>query len=253
MILMRKVLIKAGFVFFVVFCTQLAVPHVYAEDTCVECHKDPIFMIKNKKIFDYFKYWKDSVHDIAKVKCTDCHGGKSNKTDKDAAHKDNFLTFKADDKKSLGEIPIVCGRCHSEILKNFLSSKHYRAINKRETSNCVTCHGSMNTGVYEAHNVAEACRVCHNEKEKNTPEVSEQAEKILTYINYIRSYYKWLTINYADENPELVKELEVKYRDIEYSWHQFNFEKVDEKTMALLNKVKTIVNKELAEKKKQKK
>lgn len=226
-------------------------PGISAEDSCVECHKDIKFLVQNKKLYDYYKLWEDSVHDLADVQCTDCHGGNPDKDDKDAAHKNKFLTFKNNDKAAFKQIPLVCGRCHKDVLKNFISSKHYKELRAKGTGpNCVTCHGSMNTGVYEAHNIAAGCAACHNEESKTTPEVGTQAKSILKHVNFIRSYKKFVTIYYSETEPELIKEINSQYTDIAYSWHTFDFEKIDEKSMALLNILKAKVNKKLAERKK---
>ena len=232
----------------------LAIPSAYAQVMCEDCHKDMKFLIQNRKLFDYYKFWKDSVHDLAGVKCINCHGGDPTKTDKEAAHKGHFSPLYGGDKESLKLIVHRCGKCHKEILKNFISSKHYKVlIEKEKGPNCVTCHGSMNTGVYEAHNVAEGCKFCHNKETKNTPEVSQEAEKLLNYVNFIRSYRMWISTNYADEKSNMVKEINEQYKDIIFSWHQFNFEQNNEKTMNLLNKLKAIANKSRAEKAKKSK
>lgn len=228
-----------------------SLPALSSEDTCLDCHKDIKFLVQNKKLYDYYKLWEDSVHDLADVKCTDCHGGNPEKEDKDAAHKEKFLTFKNGDKTAFKHIPLVCGKCHKEVLKNFIASKHYKELRSKGSGpNCVTCHGSMNTGIYEAHNIATGCEACHNEETKTNPEVGAQAKTILKHINFIRSYKKFVTIYYSETEPDLIKKIDSQYMDIAYSWHTFNFEKIDEKSMELLNILKAKVNKKLAERKK---
>jgi hypothetical protein len=239
------------FLFALVFLLGTSSPGISAEDTCLDCHKDIKFLVQNKKLYDYYKLWEDSTHDLSDVTCTDCHGGSSDKMDKDAAHKGKFLTFKNGDKTAFKQIPLVCGRCHKDVLKNFISSKHYKELRGKGTGpNCVTCHGSMNTGVYEAHNIAKGCEACHNEESKNSPEVGAQAKTILKHINFTRSYKKFVTIYYSEKEPELIKKINSQYTDIVYSWHTFDFKMIDEKSMELLNVLKAKVNKKLAERKK---
>jgi hypothetical protein len=228
----------------------LSASSLFAKDNCVECHKDVKFRIQNKKLFDYYSYWQDSTHDVGGVKCTECHGGDPAKSDKDAAHKKNFLAFKVGEKESFKKIPLICGRCHKEVLKHFLSSKHYKALREKGTGpHCVTCHGSMNVGIYKASVIGETCVVCHNEEVKNTPEVAKIAEEILHNINISRAYRNWVTLYFSEKRPEQVKEINTQYDDIVISWHTFNFERINEKSQKLLGDLKAIVKKEVAEKK----
>ena len=229
-------------------------PPAYAADTCVDCHKDVKFRVLNKKLFDYYNNWNDSVHDLADVKCINCHGGNPTVADKDASHKDHFSSFKADGKDSYKVVPDKCGKCHKEVLKNFIESKHYKALIEKKTGpNCVTCHGSMSTEIYNISNIAKGCALCHNEETKNIPEAGSKAENFLQSINISRAYKKWATIYYSGSQPKLVEDINAQYKDIVFSWHSFNFERIDEKSMKLLNELKALVNKKLAEKRKQKK
>lgn len=96
--------------------------------------------------------------------------------------------------------------------------------------------------------MAKACEVCHNVETKNTPEIGKKAEDILTRINFIHAYRKWILLYYSEKKPKIVNEINTLYKDIVYSWHKFNFDKIDEKTKEILLKLKAIYHKELAEK-----
>jgi hypothetical protein len=250
----RKKSINMRLIFLAAFFIGLIVPNVYAKDYCDNCHKDVKFRVQNKSLYDYYNYWRDSVHETARIICTDCHGGDETKADKDVAHKTkNFSSLTAMGEAAYKKIPEVCGKCHKEVLKNFLKSEHYKLLmQEKKSPNCVTCHGSMNTEIYEAHNIAKGCSSCHNKENKQTPEVGEKAENLLTYINFIRAYRKWIAINYSDEQPKMVKETNKQYKNIVFSWHQFDFTQMDEKTMKLLIDLRAIVNKGMAEKRKKK-
>jgi hypothetical protein len=251
----RKNSFKAALILIAALFLGLTAVNVYAKDYCVSCHKDPKFRVQNKVLFDYYNYWEESVHDNSGIICIDCHGGDETKSDKDASHKTkDFSSLTAKDKKSHKKIPVVCGKCHKAVFKNFKASKHYTGLIKDKNSpNCVTCHGSMNTEVYEANNIARGCESCHNEETKQTPEVGKQAEDLLTKINFIRAYKKWVTINYKGKQPETVKNITEQYEDMVYSWHQFDFTQMDEKTQSLLINLRSLVNKGLAEKRKKRK
>ena len=239
-------------IFLAAFIICLTAPDIHSKDYCDNCHKDDKFRVQNKVLFDYYNYWSDSVHESAGIICIDSHGGDETKTDKDAAHKSkSFSSLHAVDDAHYKKIPEVCGKCHKEVLENYVKSKHYKLLMQEKNSpNCVTCHGSMNTEVYEAHNIAKGCSSCHNEKTKETPEVGENAENLLTHINFIRSYKKWIDTNYFDEQPEMVEDINKQYKDIVFSWHQFDFKKLDEKTMKLALDLRAIFKKGMAEKRK---
>jgi pterin-4a-carbinolamine dehydratase len=132
--------------------------------------------------------------------------------------------------------------------KTFWPSKSGKK-NLSKKSHCVTCHGSMNVGIYKASVIGETCVVCHNEEVKNTPEVAKIAEEILHNINISRAYRNWVTLYFSEKRPEQVKEINTQYDDIVISWHTFNFERINEKSQKLLGDLKAIVKKEVAEKK----
>ena len=250
----KKSLYGIKFIFLTVVVIGLATSNIYAKDSCITCHKDSNFRVQNKILFDYYSRWKDSIHDLAGVTCADCHGGDQNKTDKDASHKG--MSSPITSKDFYKEIPQSCGstKCHPNVLKNFTESKHYKAlVEKGKGPHCATCHGSVNSEVYYASIIAKTCEVCHNKDTEIYPEATELAEKILQRFNVSHGYKKWILIFYSDRDPAKVKEINTVYGEIANSWHKFDFSQIDEESKELLNKLKSIVNKGLAEKKKMKK
>ena len=241
---------KMRLLFIALLITGIAASNIYAEDQCVSCHKDAKFRIQNKILSDYYNYWEESVHESAGTICIDCHGGDEIAPDKDAAHNTkDFSSLAAGDRTTPKKIALVCGKCHKAIYKNFKTSKHYIALQKdMKGPNCVTCHGSMNTETYNANNIAKGCASCHNKGAKDLPEVSSQAENLLTRISIIRAYRKWVTINYKNDPTGTVKDINTRYRDMVLSWHQFDLTLMDEKTQTLLLDLRSLVNKGLAEK-----
>jgi ribosomal protein L37AE/L43A len=247
----KKNLYRIVFIFLAAFFVMSAVPYTYAKDTGVDCHKDDKFRVKNRSLLEYYSDWKDSVHDLAGVKCTDCHGGNPNERDKKAAHKDHFSSLTAIEKASFKLIPQRCGKCHEEVLKYFAESKHYKALLEKETGpHCSTCHGSMNAQVYYTSLVTWTCKECHNEYTKNRPEVVGEADKILHRINVSRAFMRWVSDYYSDKEPEKVKEINAQYKDLANSWHKFDFAQLDKKSHALLHRLKSLVNRRLSEKRK---
>ena len=52
------------------------------KDSCVDCHRNPDFLVQNKKLYDYFRDWQLSIHRQHDVSCSDCHGGHPEIADK---------------------------------------------------------------------------------------------------------------------------------------------------------------------------
>jgi hypothetical protein len=241
----------ARLIFLTVSLIFLSVTFVYAIDTCTDCHKNEKYRIQNRVLFEYYNNWKDSLHEIAEVRCSDCHGGDATKSDKDSSHKNHFSSLSSLDKGSFKLIPLKCGKCHEGVLDNFIRSKHYKALLDKETGPvCSTCHGSMNVEVYYTSIVARVCIICHNEYTRNRPEIVGESDKILHRINVTRAFKNWVSIYYSKKEPAKVREVTALYKDIADSWHQFDFKELDEKSLALLNKLKSLVNRGLEEKRK---
>ena len=250
-----RISFKTSLLFIAALVLGSAASEVLATDHCVSCHKDTKFQVQNKILFDYYKYWEESTHDSAGVICIDCHGGNEATTEKNEAHKPaDFSSLTAEDITSHKKIAVVCGNCHKAIYLNFKTSKHYKALLKdRNSPNCVTCHGSMNTEIYDANNISRACASCHNKSSKQTPEIGKKAEDLLTRISIIRAYNKWVIMNYNDDRSDTVKAINKRYKDMVRSWHQFDFKDMEEKTQKLTIDMRSLVNKGLAEKRKKKK
>jgi hypothetical protein len=226
-----------------VFFTGVSVSYTDANDTCVECHKDIKFINQNRVLFDYYNNWINSTHEIEGVKCMDCHGGDSTKSDKKKAHKDNFSSLTVTDRFFFEKIPERCGKCHEAVLKNFTESKHYKALLEKGTGpHCSTCHGSMNADVYYTSVISRSCENCHNEYTKNRPEVVGEADKILHRINVAHVYKRWVLIDFHFKEPAKVEEILALYNNVAESWHKFDFEKLDQKSQDLLNKIKSLVS-----------
>jgi hypothetical protein len=246
----KGISISVWFVFFLILFWGIVPSYVHAQDECNDCHKDVTFVVKQKKLYDYYRYWKNSVHDIAKISCDDCHGGNPDEKDKEDAHKGDFTSFKDDGKKSFTMILQRCSRCHKAVYENFIESKHYKSLDKQKDGpHCVTCHGSMNTGIFEASNVAKGCEACHNEETKNKPEIGNVAERVLHNLNILRVYRKWLWSNNMMMAPSKKYDMINQYKDIVLSWHQFNFEQIEEKLKVPLENARMITRETLADSK----
>jgi hypothetical protein len=246
----RKHMILCTCIYFIA-SVVIFMPAVSGADSCVNCHRDDKFRVQNRILYDYYQSWKNSVHDLQGISCTECHGGDSSVESADRAHRDGFTSLTQSDAESYKKLPAVCGKCHESVLKNFIQSKHYAALSQKGTGpHCATCHGSMNADVYYTSVISRTCQECHNEYTMNKPSVAGAADKILHRINVSRAYRNWLNTNYADREKEGVQEVNDLYRYVVDAWHTFDFAQLDEKSLALLNTSKALIQKGLAEMKK---
>jgi hypothetical protein len=246
----KKSLYVTSLMFLTLLFTGSVVLTLYADDSCIDCHKDNKFRVQNRVLFDYYNNWKNSIHDLSGVTCSDCHGGDPAQPTKEKAHNKSYSPLDHRDKESYRKIPYTCGKCHESIFNNFRQSKHYEALLiEGRGPQCATCHGSLNAEVFYTSIVARSCKECHNEYTGNLPEIAGEADKILHRINVSRAFRKWLAIYLTDKEREELKEINAQYKDITVSWHKFNFVQLDEKSLVLLNKLKALINKKLVEKK----
>jgi hypothetical protein len=211
-----------------------------ARNSCVDCHSDAKFLVQNKKLYDYFQAWKDSIHSQANVTCVDCHGGNPQAATKEAAHGGRSMSASEQaSPTSYQNIPTTCARCHKTVYQRFKESAHYehlRATAQEEQGpNCVTCHGSVNTTVLNVNTVRETCRQCHNEQTKNNPEIPSEAEAVLSNFLSIHRYYRYIVLR---AKPEQVKSfvtiMEPLVKRVAADWHTFDLDKVKEDTHNLV-------------------
>jgi len=214
----------------------------FSVDTCLDCHKDERFLVQNKRLFNYYKDWKDSDHDAAGVLCQDCHGGDPNKTNKEEAHAKNLSVSSEHSMVYYKNIPQTCGKCHDKVYKYFIESKHFKDLtNVGNGPTCITCHGNPLANVYYTSIVLSTCKSCHNIQTKNHPEIVEMADQILHRLNLCRGLLKWTT-KYIDTAKS--NRVNTLYQNISKSWHQFNLATTDKDSEELLFELRAILREE---------
>ncbi len=208
-----------------VFLGLVSLP-AYASE-CVECHKSPVFKVQHKKLFDYYTQFENSLHHLAGLDCSDCHGGDPETKDMTKAHQGVLEAVRYE------KIPYTCGKCHDDQFQAFITSEHYRILeNDGMAPNCVTCHGAMEMDFIFASRVKNTCMFCHNLETGIAPEVPNRADYILSKINIIKGYKSFVETNAKDR--ELVESLGKRYIDLSARWHRFDLEKVAEEAKCLL-------------------
>ncbi len=203
----------------------MAFPAMSSE--CSECHKSPVFKVQHKKLFDYYVEFQNSVHGVAGLDCSDCHGGNPNTRDMKVAHEGVLARVKYD------RIPETCGACHEDQERAFVASDHYRILQDKGTApNCVTCHGAMEMDFIFSSRVKATCMFCHNRETNNHPGIPDRADYILSKINIIKGYRSFVETNAKDR--KLVAELGQRYRELSAKWHRFDLDEVELDTQNLL-------------------
>ncbi len=225
---------------------------VFAVDTCVSCHKDEKFRVQDKKLYDYFKKWKGSIHDVAGISCSDCHGGDMSKAEKKEAHAKILPPDNPASPVFYKNVPKTCGKCHENVYKYFTKSKHYKTMEKAGNGPvCVTCHGSVVTNVYYTSIVLSTCVSCHNQQTGNHPEVISKAEQILHRLNVSKGYLRWTSKHFdAINRLTAVSRVDTLYQNIANSWHRFDLENTDRDSEELLKELKTLFNESYKKKRK---
>ena len=213
------------------------------EDSCTGCHRDPGFLVTNKKLHDYFQQWDTSIHKQEGVGCVACHGGDPKAATKQEAHGDGVASSDPSSGIYYKNVHETCGRCHQEILEGFRESDHFEhLVEKRDEPQgptCVTCHGAIDVDILNVNTVEESCARCHNEEDDNHPEIPEKARTFLNRFLSIHRFYRYITIK-ADpaEAAAFFQELDPRLSALAVTWHTFDIEAIDSGTSEVLGLLK---------------
>jgi hypothetical protein len=213
------------------------------QDSCVDCHGNRRFLVTDKKLYDYFQQWTLSVHRQEDVSCVDCHGGNPGIADKEGAHGGDLSGEEVSSAVNFKNIPDTCGECHEQIYRAYRESDHSEYLVAEEDAqqgpNCVTCHGSMSTGVLDVNTIRESCARCHNEKTDNHPENPERATAILNKFLSIHRFYRYITVRGSPEDSrKLFEEVDEKIDRLSVTWHTFDLDEIEAETRAVLDLLK---------------
>jgi hypothetical protein len=228
------------------------------EDSCVDCHSDPDFLVTNKKLYEYYGAWQLSVHEQEGVACSDCHGGNPRTSDKKDAHSDEVASSNKTSGVNFKNIPTTCGQCHDEIYDSYRKSNHFKHLVAQESElqgpNCVTCHESMSTVVLNVTTVKAACVRCHNEETDNHPKIPERAKAVLNRFLSIQRFHRYLSARLEGaEAEEFFREIDKKIHTLSVQWHTFDLSEIEQETWKVVDLLKAKrdkVRRQLADEKK---
>jgi cytochrome c553 len=185
-----------------------------AQEGCITCHSDPALAQSNRKLTLIFQLWVTSPHGTHGVKCTQCHGGDPAAGEKEPAHASMDLPRA---KMTFASLLKRCGSCHEAQRAAYTASEHYRALEvkgqRARLPTCITCHSEMRLALLSAKRVRATCAECHNAKSKNSPEVPEQAERLLAGFEAIKARERAEHKGAEGHVPDLIRE-----------WHTFDLE-----------------------------
>ena len=156
--------------------------------SCLFCHADPdTFSGEEAYLLVRPQDLATDIHWTKGIRCHECHGGSPTLTDF-KAHRDD-PTFQS--LASPTDIPVFCGRCHSDIeymrqyrpsprtdqMAEYWTSGHGQRLKShpddKDVATCVSCHSHHNiravddlkSPVYPTH-VAQTCSACHADPQK---------------------------------------------------------------------------------------
>jgi hypothetical protein len=130
------------------YIRSLAGPYQEARpDNCAACH-----MARREAVVELFLR---STHYRVGMSCSKCHGGDPLAAEKEKSHGAGFVA-RPDPKGALA----MCGRCHTEKLALFESSRHFSDRGPR--LDCSQCHGAHGVGARGRNfSFAYFCSGCH--------------------------------------------------------------------------------------------
>jgi nitrate/TMAO reductase-like tetraheme cytochrome c subunit len=211
-------------------------------DSCVDCHSDPGFLVTNKKLYDYFQQWEVSIHSQEGVTCDECHGGRPDRAEKEAAHAEGVGASDPLSGIHYTNVADTCGQCHDGILEGFRTSEHFAHIEKKDDKQgptCVTCHGSINVEVLNVNSVEAACERCHNEDSDNHPEMPARARDVLNRFLSINRFYRYIAIHAQPEEARTFFEaFDRRLDELSATWHTFDVERAEAETAEALGVLK---------------
>jgi hypothetical protein len=212
-------------------------------DSCVDCHSEPGFLVTNKKLYDYYRQWDESIHKQEGVTCDECHGGRPDARDKDAAHAGGVGAADPTSGIYFLNVADTCGQCHDDILEGFRTSNHFEHMEKKDDKQgptCVTCHGSINVEVLNVNSVEAACARCHNQKTDNHPEIPGEARKVLNRFLSIHRFYRYIAVHARPEEARaFLGEFDTRLERLSVTWHSFDLEQIEAGTAEALAVLKT--------------
>ena len=216
-------------------------------NSCIDCHRDAAFFAQYPKLHDYFQQWTASPHKEAGVTCDDCHGGEPSSDSLKEAHAGVLHMNDRQSTLHYLQQPDTCGQCHREKRRQFVQSKHYRALaTERTAPTCSTCHPAMSRRPELRNIVLNACRSCHVEgNDEGLPLIADEAERIFHQLNMAGGLLGWTRIHFESQDwpngsDDRVLQLEAQYQSIVDQVHHFDLQQTADEAVQILGELSEI-------------
>lgn len=154
-----------------------------SSQSCLKCHMNKSNFQGRENLVGFVHDYQTSVHgrigenNREAATCVDCH--------------DNHLVVGTEvtrNKTARENIPNTCGKCHSQVVKDFGKSTHGMSFigGSKLAPNCVDCHGEHSIGQVEKTPtnklaVEQTCLKCHVENKEVIRKTGIPSEELLKY------------------------------------------------------------------------
>lgn len=208
-------------------------------DSCITCHRDPSWLVTERKLYDYYQDWERSIHAQEGVTCSDCHGGNREATTRGDAHRGMWGESRPESAVHFRNVTATCGSCHGDVEEAYRSSAHFEHLEAEEEGeqgpSCVTCHDSMNTLTLDVTSVEQACSLCHGDASGKHPEVPREARVALNRFLSIDRFQRYVERRVDSMETRLFLEgVRDRRRELSVLWHTFDLQRIDAETVAIL-------------------
>ena len=197
-------------------------------NSCVACHSrlpgSSFVGVKSHS-------WKGSIHQKNGVTCDKCHGGDPRAAGQKEAHAGVFGSSDTKSTVYFKNVPSTCGKCHGAEFYKFTQSLHYKRLESEgKGPECVTCHGSMVTGVLTPDTIAAVCERCHNTRMGVFPYVPEKAKAVLLLLRQSRALLDANAKLYhpaeGTEKARALRDARSSLHSAMLDWHKFDLDTI---------------------------
>ena len=161
--------------------------------------------------------------------CDKCHGGDPHAKEQKKSHAGVYGSSDTRSSVYFKNIPSTCGKCHGSEFYRFTQSRHYKRLAvEGKGPECVTCHGSMVTGILTPDTITAVCERCHNTRMGVFPYVPEKAKSVLLLLRQSSALIDAETKLYhpaeGTEKARVLRDARSQLHSARLDWHKFELD-----------------------------